>query len=113
MTPMIVPRTREIRSANQVTARPMHGMIFLLVVATALSGCSRAFWRRQADRDAYNLVGEKLNDRAWAVPRIDITPDPRSRFYDPYDADRGPLPPDDPAAGEYMLCVAGKRGYKS
>lgn len=87
--------------------------VVALVFASALGGCSRAFWRRQADRDVYRLVEEKRNDPAWAVPRIDITPDPRSRFYDPYDLDKGPLPPDDTAAGEYMLQVAGKRGYKS
>jgi len=77
------------------------------------SGCSRKFWRQQADRDVYRLLNRKRNDPRWDVPRIDITPDPRSRFYDPYDPDIGPLPPDDPAAGRYMLQVAGKKGYKS
>ncbi|GAB4146583.1 MAG: hypothetical protein Tsb009_19360 [Planctomycetaceae bacterium] len=87
------------------------GTTAMLLILSA--GCSRSFWRQQADRDVYRLVSQKLNDPAWAVPRMDITPDPRSRFFDPYDLDKGPLPPDDPAAGEYMLQVAGKRGYKS
>ncbi|HID22984.1 MAG TPA: hypothetical protein EYP14_11370, partial [Planctomycetaceae bacterium] len=77
------------------------------------AGCSLAFWRRQADTDTYNILTEKVSDARWALPRIDVTPDPRSRFYDPYDPDQEPLSPDDPAAHEYMHWVAGKRGYKS
>lgn len=78
-----------------------------------LTGCSRRFWRRQAERDTYEAVADKLNDPHWAVPRIDLTPDSRSRFFDPYDPDQGPLPPDDPAAHESMQCVSGRRGYKN
>lgn len=80
---------------------------------SSLSGCSRQFWRRQADRDSYNAIGEKLNDPHWQVPRIDLTPDPRSRFFDPYDPDKQPLPPDDPAAHDSMHCVNGRKGYKN
>lgn len=80
---------------------------------TSFSGCSRQFWRRQADRDTYNAVAEKLNNPHWQVPRFELTPDPRSRFFDPYDPDREPLPPDDPAAHEFMHCVNGRKGYKN
>ena len=71
------------------------------------------FWRSQADFDTYRLLDEKTLDPRWALPRLDIEPDPRSRFYDPYPVDFGPLPPDDPTAHETMHCVAGKRGSKS
>lgn len=81
--------------------------------STSLNGCSRQFWRKQADRDTYNAIGEKLNDPRWQLPRTSLTPDPRSRFYDPFDPDREPLPPDDPAAHEFMRCVNGRRGYKN
>lgn len=80
---------------------------------SSLSGCSRSFWRKQADKDSYNAVAEKLNDPRWQVPRFDLTPDPRSRFYDPYDPDKEPLPPDDPAAHTLMHCVNGRKGYKN
>ncbi len=53
-----------------------------------------------------------MNER-WVVPRVDLTPDPRSRFYDPYDPDSPPLPPDDPAANQYMHWVDGMLGYQS
>lgn len=74
--------------------------------------CSRTFWRTQADEETYQAITEHLTDQRWAVPRIDITPDPRSRFYDPYDPDSAPLPPDDPAAHVYMHWVDGWEGYK-
>lgn len=80
---------------------------------SGLSGCSRQFWRKQAQRDTYSAVTEKLNNPHWALPRINLTPDPRSRFFDPFDPDREPLPPDDPAAHEYMHCVNGRLGYKN
>lgn len=78
----------------------------------ASPGCSRTFWREQADDDSYLALTEKLTDPRWAVPRIEVTPDPRSRFYDPYDPDAAPLPPDDPAAHVYMHWVDGWEGYK-
>ncbi|MEX0701927.1 MAG: TolC family protein [Planctomycetales bacterium] len=77
-----------------------------------MAGCSRSFWRDQANRDSYDIINQKMNDPRWASPRIDVNADPRSRLYDPYDPDRGPLPPDDPAAHRYMHCLNGIRGYK-
>ncbi|WP_437201582.1 TolC family protein [Planctomicrobium sp. SH664] len=77
-----------------------------------LAGCSRTFWRDQADRDSYEAITEKLNNPLWNLPRIDLTPDPRSRFYDPFNPDCEPLPPDDPAAHVFMHWVDGWEGYK-
>lgn len=88
----------------------------LLTVAcltVLISGCSRRFWRQQAERDTYEAVSSKLNDPHWSVPRIDLQPDSRSRFHDPYDPDCEPLPPDDPAAHQSMHCVSGRKGYKN
>ncbi len=102
---------------TQLTRRRMRRwMTWLMLGTTAMSslpGCSRQFWRRQADRDSYKAIGEKLNDPHWQVPRIELTPDSRSRFFDPYDPDKEPLPPDDPAAHESMHCVNGRKGYKN
>ena len=78
-----------------------------------VSGCSRSFWRSQADFDAYNLLSQKQFDPQWVLPRTSVEPDPRSRFYDPDDKDAPPLPPDDPSAARYMEWVNGMRGYKS
>lgn len=82
----------------------------LLLLAT---GCSRNFWRTQADFDALTLLENKQFDPRWDIPRTTVDADTRSRFYDPYNLDFEPLPPDDPAANQYMSWVYGMRGYKS
>jgi len=87
-------------------------VLFGLCFATT-PGCSRMFWRSQADFDAYNQVLQKTQDPRWDLPRVTVEPDPRSRFYDPFDVDCEPLPPDDPAAHRYMHWVDGMRGYKN
>lgn len=90
---------------------------FKLVLSSLLlltiCGCSRSFWRSQADFDALNLLENKQFDPRWDIPRTTVDADPRSRFYDPYDLDCEPLPPDDPAANQYMSWLYGMRGYKS
>ncbi|MGE3316899.1 MAG: TolC family protein [Planctomycetaceae bacterium] len=104
------------RHASLCPGHPAHGVrslaVFTFAVAIALlsSGCSRPFWRKQADLDSYTLAYEKQNDPLWDVPRVEILPDPSSRFYDVYDPDCGPLPPDDPAAHVYMHCPGGFAG---
>src|SRR5438876_8923263 len=84
--------------------------VFALLALAA--GCSRAYYRRAADRDSYRAIAERNNCPTWELPRIGIDPAPQSRLFDPYDPDRPPLPPDDPAAHSYMHCANGIRGSK-
>ena len=96
------------------SSRYQHAMAVLAVTLLfAGSGCSRMFWRSQADFDSYNLLQRKQFDPRWTIPRTTVEADPRSRFFDPFDPDCAPLPPDDPAASQYMQAVHGMRGYKS
>lgn len=98
-----------------VWINPCHRHVLLslgLLLLASSTGCSRTFWRNQADKDSYLALTEKLNDPRWALPRIDVTADPRSRFFDPYNPDAEPLPPDDPAAHVYMHWADGWHGYK-
>jgi DNA-binding MarR family transcriptional regulator len=83
----------------------------LLVCVLISSGCSRTFWRRQADIDAYGLVREKATHPHWRLPNYTISVDPRSRMYDPYAIDCPPIPPDDPTAHQLMHCVDNHRGW--
>lgn len=84
------------------------GMVIVL-----LCGCHRRqFYRHQADRQGYRLIAEKESDPRWYLPEFSVYPDARSRFYDVYDPDRPPMPPDDPASHQFMHCVYGKKGYK-
>ncbi|GAA4434125.1 hypothetical protein GCM10023155_30980 [Bremerella cremea] len=77
-----------------------------------LVGChSPAFYRVQADDDAYGLVQEKNYDPRWHLNRITIDPNPASRMYDPFNPDCPPMPLDDPAANQYMHVVDHKQAY--
>ncbi|MEC7720261.1 MAG: TolC family protein [Planctomycetota bacterium] len=96
---------------------PLETHFSRLICAVVLSllgvmGCSRTDYRLRADREAYELIAEKSFDPRWQVENVDIAPDPRSRFYDPYDPDESPIPRDDPASAIYMERVDGKRGWK-
>ncbi|MCH2598727.1 MAG: TolC family protein [Pirellulales bacterium] len=75
-----------------------------------LNGCTRTEYRQSADKQTYQILKAKSQDPRWRIPRMDITPDPTSRFYDVNDPDTPPLPPDDPAAKEYMERVYGMKG---
>ncbi len=89
------------------------GMCLVLLAAAFAGGCTRAFWREQADREVAYLIDEKSNDPRWALPPgFNISIDPRSRYYDPYDPDRQPMPPDDPASHEFMHWVNGMKHYR-
>ena len=71
------------------------------------SGCSREYYRKDADEQAATLTKEKQNDPRWYLAEKSIYGDPRSRYYDPNDPDHEPLPPDDPTSHELMHCVYG------
>jgi outer membrane protein TolC len=83
-----------------------------LLLALAAGGCSRQYYRKQADADVYCLIGQKANDPRWNLTDYSIEPSPLSRMFDPTNPDCPPLPPDDPASHLLMHCVDGKRGYK-
>jgi hypothetical protein len=85
--------------------------IWLLLLLVVAAGCQRAFYRNRADAAAYALNGEKNSDPHWQMPRYTIDVAPRSRMFNPYDPDREPMPPDDPASHQFMHEVDGKHGY--
>ena len=86
---------------------------WIVLAATLFSaaGCNRAWYRRQADAEAYSLVREKATHPLWDMPNFSIAVDPRSRMYYQYSPDCPPMPEDDPTSAELMRCVDGKRGY--
>src|SRR5262245_57750229 len=84
----------------------------VLILAVLVSGCTRSFYRRSADRETYGILAERDKNPEWYLPSVSIQPKPESRLFDPTNPDRPPMPPDDPAADEYMRWVDGMRGYK-
>ncbi len=91
--------------------KPWAACFGLALALFASGGCSRQHYRVQADCEVHDLVAEKSNDPRWAVGDFSIDMDPRSRYFDPSDPDRPPMPPDDPASHQFMHCVACKKGW--
>lgn len=81
-------------------------------VILTLAGCSRAHYRRRADRDAYLWTEQTSLNTREPCGDYSINIPPASRMFDPFDPDREPMPPDDPAAHQYMQRVAGMHGSK-
>ncbi|MDB5388489.1 MAG: hypothetical protein JWM11_4135 [Planctomycetaceae bacterium] len=75
---------------------------FACAALLIVSGCSRSFWRQNADKNSYAILKDMSADPRWSPNRLDLQPDPKSRFFDPYDPDCEPLPPDDPTAHVFM-----------
>ncbi|MEO2012909.1 MAG: TolC family protein [Fuerstiella sp.] len=102
-----------INSQSNSFTRAVTGLLLASMLTPTISGCKRSEWSQRADEESYQAIAEKQNDERWILPRIDITPDPLSRFFDAYDnPDCQPLPPDDPAAHQFMHCADGITGYK-
>ncbi len=103
-----------INSQSNSFTRAVTGLLLASMLTPTISGCKRSEWSQRADEESYQAIAEKQNDERWILPRIDITPDPLSRFFDAYDnPDCQPLPPDDPAAHQFMHCADGITGYKN
>lgn len=85
--------------------------LHLLVALAATAGCTRAFYRQQADCEALAIIDRADSDPRWRLFDYRIYPDPRSRFYSPDNTDYPPMTPDDPAAHRLMHCVDCKHGY--
>jgi hypothetical protein len=72
----------------------------LLMLTLALlvpTGCTRRFYREQADKQAEEVLTEKDRD-PWKIENWHVYPDPLARFADPANPDRPPMPFDDPGA---------------
>jgi hypothetical protein len=77
---------------------------------TVAAGCSREWYRDQADEDVACLIEEKAAPR-WEVPFHSVEMDPRSRFHDPYNKVHPPMPSDDPTSHQLMHYVDDKQGW--
>lgn len=87
-------------------------ILALLASILVAEGCSRSKHRIAADREAYDVIAERNCDPRWSEPGLSIDVDPRSRYFDCYDPDYSPMPPDDPVSHQYMVCVDGRKGWK-
>lgn len=83
-------------------------LVFVLSLLSTLSGCSRGYHRARVDREANGIIHSKSNISDWNLKDYSISPDHRSRYYDPFNPDCEPMPQDDPASHELMHCVNGE-----
>jgi hypothetical protein len=90
----------------------MNSYRLIIVSLAVIIGCSRPYYRRQADMDAYCLTDQKALVAGSDPQTFRIEVDPRSRMYDPNNPDVEPMPPDDPTSNRYMQCVDCKAGSK-
>jgi len=78
------------------------------------TGCSRAVYRQRADREVYSAIHAKEERLLSEIPlRAEgIAPFEDSRFFDAFDPDNAPMPPDDPHSHELMENVGGHPGAR-
>ena len=76
----------------------------VLLASAVLGGCSRAWHRERADRDAYRLIASRQIDPLWRIPDRTVEPAPESRMADRHCPDCGPKPLDDEAADQFTRC---------
>jgi DNA-binding MarR family transcriptional regulator len=84
--------------------------LVLLAGLTCLSGCTRAYYRKQADAEVNCIIDHKAEALGSAPGEFRIDVDPRSRMFDPDDPDCPPMPPDDPISHQLMNCIDCKPG---
>ena len=109
MTLTLPTRTRHGLASRRIALRFMVLLAFSIVAAAG--GCTRAYYRLQADREVYGLIAEKANDPRWPLEGYTIELDPRSRLYDPTPPDFPPMPADDPTSHRLMHHIDGKQHY--
>jgi len=97
---------------NEPRASTIRIVVVLLLAAQfiALSGCTRRYYRRQADNEVNCIVDNKAKAVGSQPGEFRIDIDPRSRMYDPNNPDCPPMPPDDPVSHQLMQCVDCKPG---
>lgn len=81
----------------------------LIAGLLAAGGCSREWYRRQADDEVQSTLQEK---HGW-LDHGGIDPVPQSRLFDSFSRDHPPLPPDDPESHRLMHEVDGHAGFEN
>jgi hypothetical protein len=64
-------------------------------MAISFAGCTRAFYRKQADKEVTDILMEKDKIENAKIEQWHVYTDPRARHADPTNPDRPPMPPDD------------------
>ena len=90
-TPSQFPYSRRAEASALVRGRQLLALVLLAGVA----GCTRSFFRKSADNEVDGVLTEKDTNPLWKIEQYHVYPDARSRWADPSNPDRPPMPPDD------------------
>jgi hypothetical protein len=99
-----------LNSPRRMRALQPIRLLVLLAVVAVVGGCTRAHYRRQADREVNAIIDGKAMALGEAPGGYRMDVDPRSRMFDANSPDCPPRPPDDPVSHKLMECVDGKPG---
>ncbi|MFN9721264.1 MAG: hypothetical protein ACK58L_21410, partial [Planctomycetota bacterium] len=99
----------DVRSRSMQPQQALEIALFVLLLL--LNGCSRKYYRVQADCEAEQLVMERV-EAEFRIADRPVLPASHSRMADLSDPDCGPLPPDDPSASKYMSRPYRSRGSR-
>jgi hypothetical protein len=77
--------------------RPALNLALAAGLLTESAGCSRRYYRDQADKEVSEVLAQKDKYPDWKIENWWVYADKRARFADPSNPDRPPMPPDDPA----------------
>ncbi|MBI2803717.1 MAG: TolC family protein [Planctomycetes bacterium] len=83
------------------TCKMCRGILVMAAVvwmAGSQAGCTRKFYRKQADKEVNAVLREKDIFDRWKIEGMYVYPHPMARHADPTNPDRPPMPPDDAAA---------------
>ncbi len=78
------------------------------IIVLGTPSCSRTWYRKNADWDAYFLTQSREIDAQWDIPDRTVEPDYRSRMADPDCPDCAARPPDDLGAAHWMTDLQGR-----
>jgi hypothetical protein len=99
------------RTPPSLGALPRLLLLTLAALAVCQSGCTRRYYRLQADGVADSLMWGFAREAHQPIRDAGSQPAPTSRLYDPFNPDFPPQPPDDLIAHSRMVRVDGMRTY--
>lgn len=100
-----VPEAKPQAAGGPGTRHIIAAAMLFIAAMICLSGCTRAYYRKQADAEVNCIIDAKSTAVGTAPGTFRIDVDPRSRMFDPDDPDCPPMPPDDPVSHELMHCI--------
>src|SRR4051794_12619504 len=78
--------------------RPALNLALATGLLAPLGGCSRTYYRKQADKEVSEILAAKDKYPDWHIANWHVYADPQARFAEVGDPDHPAMPPDDPAA---------------